>query len=106
MVEQCRDGVFTAGANHARGGMLATLMEAERSVRELAVPYAMSLAGAAKDVAILADAGLIARHRKGRQQMCRLRPERLKEASDWLRQWEGFWNARLDALERALREGP
>jgi len=106
MVEQCLDAVFTALANPTRRGMLATLMQGEKSVSELAAPYAMSLAGAAKHVAILADAGLIERHRKGRQQMCRLRPERLKEASDWLRQWEGFWNERLDAHERALREGP
>ena len=106
MVEQKLDATFTALANPTRREMLADLMLAEKSVGELAAPHAMSFAGAAKHVAVLAQAGLIERYRAGRHQMCRLRPERLKEASDWLRQWERFWNTRLDALERALREDP
>ncbi|MCC7183489.1 MAG: hypothetical protein IT509_07960 [Rhodocyclaceae bacterium] len=66
----------------------------------------MSFAGAAKHVAVLARAGLIERRKVGRQQLCRLEASRLQEASAWLKQWEGFWNSRLDALEAALKEDP
>lgn len=104
MVEQRLDTTFTALADPTRRGMLADLMLGEKSVGELAAPYRMSFAGASKHVGVLARAGLIERRKVGRQHLCRVRPERLKEASDWLGQWARFWTARLDALERALKE--
>ena len=84
--------------------MLAALALGEKPISELAAPYPMSLAGAAKHVGVLERAGLIERRKVGRQQLCRLRSDRLKEASDWLGQWERFWNFRLDALEAALKD--
>lgn len=104
MVEQNLDATFLALADPTRRGMLAALMQGEKSVGELAAPYAMSFAGASKHVGVLTRAGLVERRKAGRQQLCRLRADRLKEASDWLGQWERFWNSRLDALEAALKE--
>ncbi len=104
MVEQQLDTTFTALADPTRRGMLADLMLGEKSIGELAAPYRMSFAGASKHIGVLARAGLIERRKVGRQYLCRVQPERLKEASDWLGQWERFWNTRLDALERALKE--
>ncbi len=104
MVERRLNETFTALADPTRRAMLADLMRGEKSIGELAAPYEMSFAGAAKHVAVLARAGLIARRKVGRQQLCRLRANRLKEARDWLTQWERFWTGRLDALEAALKE--
>ncbi|GGC13146.1 transcriptional regulator [Novosphingobium endophyticum] len=104
MVDYRLDTTFTALADPTRRGMLAALALGEKPISELAAPYPMSLAGAAKHVGVLERAGLIERRKVGRQQLCRLKPGRLKEASDWLGQWERFWNSRLDALETALKE--
>ncbi len=102
MVEHSLDATFAALSDPTRRGMLAALIEGERSVGELAEPYDMSFAGAAKHVAILERAGLIQRRKMGRHRLCRLKPAHLKQASDWLDQWESFWNTQLDALEAAL----
>lgn len=104
MVEHRLDETFLALSDPTRRGMLAELMLGEKSVGELAAPYAMSLAGASKHLGVLARAGLIERRKVGRRQLCRLRADRLREASDWLGQWERFWTVRLDALEAALNE--
>src|SRR5690554_3285280 len=106
MVERRLNMTFTALADPTRRAMLADLMLGEKSIGELAAPYRMSFAGAAKHVAVLARAGLIERRKVGRQQLCRLNANQLKDASDWLRQWERFWNNRLDALEAVLKEDP
>lgn len=98
------DTTFTALSDPTRRGMLLALMAGEKSVGELAAPHDMTLAGASKHVAVLVNAGLVERRKVGRRQLCRVRPERLREASDWLGQWQRFWNARLDALETALRQ--
>jgi DNA-binding transcriptional ArsR family regulator len=103
MVERL-DTTFNALADPTRRGMLATLMSGEKSIGELAAPYRMSFAGAAKHVSVLERAGLVERRKAGRQQMCRLRPQPLKEAQDYLNQWERFWNGRLDALEAMIRK--
>lgn len=101
MVERL-DLTFQALADPTRRGMLAALAVGERSIGELAEPYAMSFAGAAKHVRVLENAGLVARRKVGRTQLCRLRPEPLAEADQWLGQWEHFWTQRLDRLEALL----
>lgn len=104
MVDDRLDATFTALADPTRRGMLAALALGEKPVSELAAPYRMSLAGASKHVGVLARAGLIERRKVGRQQLCRLKVDRLKEATRWLSQWERFWTTRLDALESELRK--
>lgn len=106
MVDLRLDATFSALADPTRRGMLAALTLGEKPVSELAEPYRMTLAGAAKHVEVLARAGLIERRKVGRQQLCRLNASRLREASDWLAQWERFWTTRLDALEAELKKDP
>src|SRR3954465_13915565 len=104
MVEQRLDTTFHALADPTRRGMLATLALGEKSIGELAQPFAMSFAGAAKHVKVLEGAGLVARRKVGRTQLCRLNAAPLAEAEDWLRQWEQFWNTKLDRLEALIAE--
>ena len=103
MVERL-DMTFAALADPTRRAMLASLALGERSVGDLAAPFAMSFAGAAKHVGVLERAGLVERRKAGRRQLCRLKAERLAEADRWLRQWEQFWNTSLDRLEAILAE--
>jgi DNA-binding transcriptional ArsR family regulator len=102
MVEYRLDATFHALSDPTRRGMLATLALGEKSIGELAEPYAMSFAGASKHVRVLEGAGLVQRRKVGRTQLCRLQAEPLGEAGLWLRQWEKFWNVRLDRLEALI----
>jgi DNA-binding transcriptional ArsR family regulator len=72
-------------------------------VGELAQPFAMSLAAASKHIKALEHAGLIHREVRGRTHLCRLAPEPLASAHEWLSFYERFWTTRLDELERLLR---
>lgn len=100
------DAVFHALGDATRRAMLGRLAESERTVGELAQPFAMSLAAASKHVRALESAGLIRREVRGRQHICRLEPAPLEAASAWLRHYERFWNHRLDRLEALLRQAP
>lgn len=79
--------------------MLASLALGEKSIGELAEPFAMSFAGASKHVKVLEDAGLIARRRQGRIHFISIEAKPLEEAERWLRQWDKFWSSRLDRLQ-------
>ena len=84
--------------------MLAELSYGERTVGQLAEPFAMSLAAASKHIKVLESAGLIRREIRWRTHVCRLEPGPLARAHEWLGFYEHFWNDRLDDLERLLRE--
>jgi DNA-binding transcriptional ArsR family regulator len=104
MVEQRLDTTFAALADPTRRGMLAALAQGECSIGDLAEPYRMSFAGAAKHVGVLERAGLVERRKAGRQQLCRLKAEPLAEAEAWLRQWQRFWSESLGRLEALLTQ--
>jgi DNA-binding transcriptional ArsR family regulator len=84
--------------------MIAALAAGERTVGELARPFAISLAAASKHIKALEKAGLIRREVRGRVHHCRLDPGPLASAHRWLSTYEAFWTARLDVLDRLLRE--
>jgi len=84
--------------------MLRELSDGERTVSQLAKPFAMSLAAASKHIKALEKAGLIHREVRGRTHLCRLDPGPLESVDRWLSFYERFWTDRLDALERLLRE--
>ena len=96
--------VFQALSDATRRDMLASLALGEKSVGELAEPFAMSFAGASKHVKVLEEAGLIRRDVRGRTHVCRLEPGPLASADQFLRTYERFWTGRVDVLERLLRE--
>ena len=103
MVENRLDATFHALADPTRRGMLASLALGEKSIGELAEPFAMSFAGASKHVKVLEEAGLIARRRHGRTHLISIEARPLEEAERWLRQWEKFWSSRLDRLEALVQ---
>ena len=96
------DAVFHALGDATRRQMLRDLTRGERTVSQLAEPFAMSLAAASKHIKALENAGLIHREVRGRTHLCRLEAARLAEANAWLRRYERFWNENLDALESLL----
>ena len=103
MVEQRLDTTFRALADPTRRRMLANLALGEKSIGELAKPFAMSFAGASKHVKVLEDAGLIARRKQGRTHLISIDAKPLEEAERWMRPWEKFWNKRLDRLEALIK---
>lgn len=104
MQQHALDSVFHALGDDTRRQMLRELAAGERTVGQLAEPFAISLAAASKHIKALEKAGLIRREVRGRTHLCRLEPGPLASAQQWLRFYERFWTGRLDALEQLLRQ--
>src|SRR5579863_10771097 len=96
--------VFHALSDETRRSMLLELASGERTVGQLAQPFDISLAAASKHIKVLESAGMIRREVRGRAHLCRLDPGPLESAHEWLTFYERFWTARLDVLDRLLRE--
>jgi len=101
--EAALDHVFRALSDPTRRAVIAALASGERSVGELAEPFDMSLAAVSKHLRTLEDAGLIERTVTGRTHTFKVVYPTLEHAYEWLRHYERFWNARVDALDALLR---
>lgn len=94
---------FSALADPTRRAILGRLAAGEASVTEVAEPFAMSLPAVSRHLKVLQRAGLIARGRNAQWRPCRLAPEPLKEASEWLDAYRQFWEESLDNLAEYLK---
>lgn len=101
--EERLNSVFHALSDPTRRRMVRRLLDGERSLGELAAPFDMSLTGASKHVRALEKAGIVVREVRGRTHVCRMNPEPLAFADEWIQEITRFWNPRLDALESAIR---
>ena len=98
------DHVFRALADPTRRAILARLALGGTSVSELAAPFDMSLPAVSKHIKVLEQAGLITRSREAQWRPCKLEPKALKSVNEWLEEYRGLWEERLDRLEDFLRD--
>ena len=96
------DTVFAALADPTRRAILAMLLEDDMAVTDVAEPFTMSLAAISKHLAVLSDAGLISREKRGRVIWCKLEPEAMRAASVWMRGFGQVDPLDLDDFERFL----
>lgn len=97
---------FQAIADPTRRAILDRLRAGEQPVKQLAEPFEMSLPAISQHLQVLHEVGLVSQQRVGRQRLYRLNPEPLKEISDWVADYEQFWQAKLDALGKYLEDKP
>ena len=95
---------FAALADPTRRAILKKLTQGEKSVKELAAPFRMSLPAVSKHLKVLAKAGLIERSREAQWRPCKLRAAPLKKAAAWMEEYRRFWEERFDRLDDYLQE--
>jgi len=98
------DVVFSALSDSTRRAMLRRLADGEMSVMELAEPFSISKPAVTKHLKVLEKAGLLRRQIIGRTHRCRLVPQPLGDAAEWITFYESFWNRKLDALDQYLSD--
>ena len=98
------DATFAALADPTRRAILARLVSGERSVLELAEPFAMSQPAISKHLKVLERAGLVSRRRDAQRRPCRLEARPLAEATRWLEKYRELWERRFHHLDVLLEE--
>ena len=99
------DATYGALAHQVRRAMLERLRTEELRVTDLAASFDISLAATSKHIRVLEDTKLVRRTVVGREHHLSLDAAALAPAVAWLETYRAFWEPRLDALERHLREG-
>jgi DNA-binding transcriptional ArsR family regulator len=99
---QTLDRTFSALSDDTRREMLERLRLGPASVTELARRAGISLPGTLKHVRILEEARLVTTEKKGRIRECRLGPDRMDGATEWIEAQRAVWERRLDRLEEIV----
>jgi DNA-binding transcriptional ArsR family regulator len=100
------DPVFHALADPSRRAMVERLTRGPASVSELAQPLAMSLPAVIQHLQVLEASGLVRSKKLGRVRTCRIEPEALRTAEQWIAASRTAWECRLDRLGEYLAEVP
>jgi DNA-binding transcriptional ArsR family regulator len=100
------DNAYAALADPTRRAILARLALGEATVGEIAQPFPISGPAISRHLKVLEEADLIARTRRGQQLVCRLNPQGLKSAQEWLDHYRAFWTGALDRLDAHLKKNP
>ncbi len=95
--------LFAALADPTRRAILARLSTGDAPVKDLVEPFGLSGPAITKHLKVLQNAGLISRSREGQQRPCRLEPQALAPAADWIDQYRSMWEDRFDRLDAYLQ---
>ena len=102
--ERQTDRLFFALSDATRRDIVSQTLDRERSVSELGRRYPISLTAVQKHVEVLVDAGLVSKHRSGREQLVRGELNQVRRAHQLLDELETLWRARLERFEKVLNE--
>jgi DNA-binding transcriptional ArsR family regulator len=92
------DRLFQALSDPARRAMIERLRLGPCSVSELARPLPMSLPAAMQHLQLLEEAGMVRTEKRGRVRECRMEPDALARAEQWINACRVEWEMRLDRL--------
>jgi DNA-binding transcriptional ArsR family regulator len=98
------DMIFGSLADPTRRDILDRLRYGELNVGEVAEPYHMSLPAISKHLKILEQARLIRKRKDGKERIVALEPTAMRQAADYVRQYEQMWNERFNRLDKLLKE--
>ena len=95
---------FAALADPTRRAILARLAKGDATVGELAGPFSISLPAISRHLKVLEEASLISNERQGKHRRCRLNPEALASAGEWIDFHRRFWSGSFDRLDAHLKK--
>jgi DNA-binding transcriptional ArsR family regulator len=98
------DATFLALADPTRRAILSNLVRGERSVTELAAPFAMTQPAISKHLKVLERAGLISTARDAQRRPRRIEPAPLAEATRYLERYRELWEPNFQRLDALLDE--
>lgn len=101
--------VFNAIAEPRRREIIGLMRDGrEHAVGELVVKLRMPQPAVSKHLGVLRQVRLVSVEKRGQQRFYRLNAEQLKPVHDWVRNYERFWNRKIDRIkeisERKARE--
>ena len=98
------DRVFQALGDPTRRAIVEKLSEGPITVSRLAAPLDITLAAVVQHLQVLEKSGLVRTEKVGRVRTCRIEPQGLSVAQQWIEDRRTLWEKRFDRLGDLLAE--
>ncbi|HEY9227239.1 MAG TPA: metalloregulator ArsR/SmtB family transcription factor [Gemmatimonadaceae bacterium] len=95
---------FAALAEPNRFRIVELLRSGPRSVNDIGERLRLNQPQVSKHLRALKMAGLVHAEPRAQQRLYELRPEPLRELSDWLERYRELWDARFTELDELIEE--
>ena len=95
---------FAALSDPTRRAMVERLARGPASVHTLTEPFAVSQQMISKHIACLVRARIVTKARRGRESICRLRPQAIQAVGDWAFSYRQFWEESFDKLNGVVAQ--
>jgi DNA-binding transcriptional ArsR family regulator len=96
-------GSFQVLADPTRRCIVEALRKGERQVGDLVEQTDIHQSGVSRHLRILYESGFVSVRPEGQRRFYALKAEPFREIDEWIAQYRGLWEARLDRLETALK---
>lgn len=94
--------VFQTLADPTRRRIVETLRRGERQVNDIVDELDIHQSGVSRHLRLLSEAGFVNVRPDGQRRLYSLRPDPFRELDDWIAEYRGLWQARLDRFGKAL----
>ncbi len=96
------EALFFALGEKQRRTIFFTLMDGEKTVKQLAEPLNITLTGLGQHIKILEAAKLVRTEKVGRERICSINPEGLAAMENFAKLHRNMWSSRFSTLRNIV----
>lgn len=101
---QTRRDVFQAIADPTRREIIHLVAFNKLNLNSIAEKFDMSRPAISQHIKILAECGLIAIKKQGRERYCEAKLQALGEVNNWIERYRQLWHEKYTRLDNLLKE--
>ena len=102
MPAETRRDVFQAIADPTRRQIIDLIANQSMNLNAITDHFDISRPAISQHIKILNECGIIEIEQVGRERYCKIQPQNLKEASDWIQRYSLLWEQKIDSFEKYL----
>lgn len=99
---ETRRDVFQAIADPTRREIIDLLAQQSLNLNAIAEHFDVTRPAISNHIKILDECGIVEIEQVGRERVCKIRPDRLKQVSDWIGKYEDLWVQKIESFEKYL----
>ena len=99
---ETRRDVFQAIADPTRREIIDLLAQHPMNLNAIAEHFDITRPAISNHIRILNECGIIVIEQVGRERFCKIRPDHLKQVSDWIGKYEDLWIQKIESFEKYL----
>jgi DNA-binding transcriptional ArsR family regulator len=99
---ETRRDVFQAIADPTRREIIDLLAQQPMNLNAIAEHFDITRPAISNHIRILNECGIIEIAQVGRERICKVQPDQLKQISDWAGKYEKLWVQKIESFEKYL----